>query len=145
MIRVSGEGTHQLSLSALRKLRSYSWPGNVRELHNVVHSPSPTPGVSIRGVGVASSASVVNVIGGYERLFIGFFSNGGAASVATFPSRFISKIDGYQYKQSEVSCEHFLHSTRKPAQGSCRDNWRPRSRQRQQRCWRPTLHALGRR
>ncbi len=39
MIRVSGEGTHQLSLSALRKLRSYSWPGNVRELHNVVHSP----------------------------------------------------------------------------------------------------------
>jgi hypothetical protein len=81
------------------------------------HSPSPTPGVSIRGVGVASSASAVNVIGGYERLFIGFFSNGGVASVANFPSRFISKIDGYQYKQSEVSYEYFLHSTRKPAQG----------------------------
>jgi two-component system, NtrC family, response regulator GlrR len=36
-LQASGEGNSRpLSLSALRKLRSYSWPGNVRELHNVV-------------------------------------------------------------------------------------------------------------
>lgn len=36
-LQASGEGkARPLSLSALRKLQSYSWPGNVRELHNVV-------------------------------------------------------------------------------------------------------------
>ncbi len=62
-------------------------------------------------------ASSVRLIGGYERLFIGFFSDGGLASVANFPARFVSHIDSYQYKQAEVSYEYFLHSTRKPAPG----------------------------
>ena len=36
-LQASGEARcRPLSLSALRKLRSYPWPGNVRELHNVV-------------------------------------------------------------------------------------------------------------
>ena len=102
------------NLTAASAVRITDTSGRTRDAS---HNPIPTPGVSIQGVGVASSASAVQIIGGSERLFIGFFSNGGVASVANFPSRFVSHIDGYQYKQSEVSYEYFLHSTRRPAEG----------------------------
>ena len=36
------------------------------------------------------------------------------ASVAKFPNRFVSPVDGYAYKQSEIRYEYYLHSTRAP-------------------------------
>jgi Putative peptidoglycan binding domain len=54
---------------------------------------------------------------GSERFFIGFFSHGGVASVENFPDRFVSLLDNYAYKQSEVRYEYHLHSTRLPVAG----------------------------
>jgi Putative peptidoglycan binding domain len=53
-------------------------------------------------------------VAGSERFFIGFFSHLGVASVANFPDRFVSPIDNYAYKQSEIRYEYYLHSTRAP-------------------------------
>jgi hypothetical protein len=55
--------------------------------------------------------------GGSERFFIGFFTHGGVASVENFPDRFVSPVNGYAYKQSEVRYEYYLHSTRLPVAG----------------------------
>lgn len=52
-----------------------------------------------------------------ERLFIGFFTHGGAASVANFSSRFISPVDGYHYSQSEVQYDWLLYCTRTAGAG----------------------------
>jgi hypothetical protein len=54
---------------------------------------------------------------GSERLFIGFFSHDGVASVENFPDRFVSPLDNYAYKQGEVRYEYYLHSTRLPDVG----------------------------
>jgi hypothetical protein len=54
---------------------------------------------------------------GSERLFIGFFSHGGVASVESFPDRFVSLLDNYPYKQGEVTYEYYLRSTRLPDAG----------------------------
>jgi hypothetical protein len=62
---------------------------------------------------VTESGAVV----GAERFFIGYFGHGGVASVANFPNRFVSPIDNYAYKQSEVRYEYYLHSTRLPDEG----------------------------
>jgi hypothetical protein len=59
----------------------------------------------------------LTAVTGAERFFIGFFAHGGVASVANFQDRFVSPIDSYAYKQSEVRYEYYLHSTRLPEAG----------------------------
>ena len=99
-------------LSAASTIRITDTSGQTRDAGFV---PSPTPGVSIDAVGLKSTAPAFAGQPGCERFFIGFFSDGGVASVANFPGRFVSPIDKYAYKQSEVSYEYYLHSTRPAA------------------------------
>jgi len=101
-------------LTAASAIRITDQSGQTRDSAS---KPSATPGVSIRAVGAKSTTQAVAGGVGCERFFIGFFSHGGVASVANSPSRFVSPVDKYQYKQAEVTYEYYLHSSRAPAAG----------------------------
>lgn len=99
-------------ISAASAIRITDESGRARD---GAFKPSPTPGVSIRAVGLKSTAAAAGGLSiGCERFFIGFFSDGGVASVANFADRFVSPVDKHAYHQAEVTYEYYLHSTRLP-------------------------------